>query len=880
MAKNQWGIKIPQKQLAFVAQWYYIASQTASGIPTDTVGYYRHRGGASTWEDQTDALEVFCPEWQLRTTDSPSLNALWNASHVTPAYFIMNGVNVYKESVYGPPATNLCNASSEQHYVDWWLTWIENAVGSIDAWDGIRMDLTGNIHSDFSVHGTRRTDMDLNGCPDIFKTSLSDSGCNSDDPSAAGRRYFDDIFRDGIQEMFAGIHQQHPDWMIMGNDSWMPASISSSGTDVKPEAPGLSTKPDFNATISEDWTDNWWYQPYPYNYTNWPDPVSGNRISVNFARTSQIIKTWLDSEKDYVIFPKWCRSDQRVRIISECGDNGNLDKYRMYREFRFSLAAATALGTYHGFMNAAEKGFSPTWLDDYAVYLDSSVARGGKERYKAAIEPAQKAAGIGWLGLPVSPMMTVDVNGDEDKRIEDVLDQQTGWEDYINQNIWIRYFEHGVVLLNPTGQKKENIRLKGDFYRFLGSSWPSKSAVGLNQNGTGTYPVNDGAYLGVNPEITMWPYDGLLLVKEEPDIFEIVSGPDDVEIGGYKSGSPGEGYEWRNYQATANAVINIGGDFLDWKADSTLEFRNINVNAGAAIDDMFLRLYIEPYSDLGILAVDSNDHHGFISWNTSFSGPGWVSSVNLKDILIAEVNASTWDNTLKLYLTAPTMWNGFRFRSYDYGGTGEFAPRLLIRHRGGGTPPSDPPTVVYQHGVNNYTSGGDTHIVTTNWEPPTPHDTFPILYLRTSRSEDEVKSSPVEFNNIALPPNAQVTSAVLALYYSGQSVNGGDINAYIADTRKDWIPPQTTWPTHQNNQYWQFGGAKGMEDRNLYSSVRILNYTEVGSWVYFNVTPLVREGLFEFILHASSRGVNKDVQFPSNEYWDPSKRPRLMIWYE
>jgi len=33
-------------------------------------------------------------------------------------------------------------------------------------------------------------------------------------------------------------------------------------------------------------------------------------------------------------------------------------------------------------------------------------------------------------------------------------------------------------------------------------------------------------------------------------------------------------------------------------------------------------------------------------------------------------------------------------------------------------------------------------------------------------------------------------------------------------------------------------------------------------------------------LHASSRGVNKDVQFPSNEYWDPALRPKLMIWYE
>ena len=39
------------------------------------------------------------------------------------------------------------------------------------------------------------------------------------------------------------------------------------------------------------------------------------------------------------------------------------------------------------------------------------------------------------------------------------------------------------------------------------------------------------------------------------------------------------------------------------------------------------------------------------------------------------------------------------------------------------------------------------------------------------------------------------------------------------------------------------------------------------------------EGLYDFILYPSYLGVNKDVRFASNEYWDVTKRPKLTITY-
>jgi len=124
-----------------------------------------------------------------------------------------------------------------------------------------------------------------------------------------------------------------------------------------------------------------------------------------------------------------------------------------------------------------------------------------------------------------------------------------------------------------------------------------------------------------------------------------------------------------------------------------------------------------------------------------------------------------------------------------------------------------------------------------------------------------------------------VVSGTLSLYYTGQSVNGGDVLAHIAGLSKDWVPSETTWVQYKTGSNWQTAGAKGADDRWFPSQSRTINYLEVGSWISFDVSDMVRQGVYDFILYPSSLGVNKDVQFASNEYWDVTKRPKLTIQY-
>ena len=124
----------------------------------------------------------------------------------------------------------------------------------------------------------------------------------------------------------------------------------------------------------------------------------------------------------------------------------------------------------------------------------------------------------------------------------------------------------------------------------------------------------------------------------------------------------------------------------------------------------------------------------------------------------------------------------------------------------------------------------DAYIVTTNWETPTPHGSYSNLYVRTNNTDNNTDN-------------------------------------------------ETTWVNYSSGQYWQATGAKGTEDRGLHSNVRTVNYSEVGTWLSFDVTDLAQQGVYEFLLFGSYAGVNKDIQFPSNEYWDAFKRPKLTITY-
>ena len=141
-------------------------------------------------------------------------------------------------------------------------------------------------------------------------------------------------------------------------------------------------------------------------------------------------------------------------------------------------------------------------------------------------------------------------------------------------------------------------------------------------------------------------------------------------------------------------------------------------------------------------------------------------------------------------------------------------------------------------------------------------------------------STLIGFDQINLPLGASIIDADLAIYFLGQSVNGGDTNVHLAAIKPDWNPSVATWLLAKSGSNWQTPGAKGASDRTESTFSRVVNYTEVGTWLYFDVTDLLQQGYTSYILYGEYLGVNKAIYFPSNDYWDASKRPQLMIRYD
>ncbi len=128
--------------------------------------------------------------------------------------------------------------------------------------------------------------------------------------------------------------------------------------------------------------------------------------------------------------------------------------------------------------------------------------------------------------------------------------------------------------------------------------------------------------------------------------------------------------------------------------------------------------------------------------------------------------------------------------------------------------------------------------------------------------------------------NKAIYGAELDVYFVGQSVSGGGATVHVAGIKPDWDAATATWLQAQSGSSWQTAGAKGVNDRTAPVDSRLVDYTEVGSWLHFNVTELVQLGYTSFILYGEHEGVNKAIYFPSNEYWDASKRPILDIRYD
>ena len=912
MPANAHGVSIPHYQLAFLPLWYF-KEDDASGFDV------MHRRTV----DDCDAAYTF-----TTPTSTPDANYLdkrvWALHAATNGDVVRwrDGANLALINVYAgtPTATSVAircdtritegltptETPAPRTYQEWMPLWVDARIGEtqvdndtneINPWDGIRIDSQANLFS-----WARQADFDLDGHLDVRKL---ENGGYFDEDTAFGRHYLDDLYQQGVDKLFQNIYQYHSgEWLMGGNEAWHPNGSS-------PDDPsGFGELPNMHFTIAENWTKRWGSDG-AFEFMSWPDPDTGKYYpasQMTFETAVRIWDTWThqgNGRKGFVIFSK-CDAGDDNPDNEDCNHLANAPRgygyAAMHREFRFSLAAALMLDAYHAFTGEGYH-MAPYWYDEYAVFWDGSKAQ-------AARTNDEKAKGIGWLGFPVSdPLGLVHIGNqvyavpdDNPTNLCKALDntrsgQNPNVEDF---NAWIRYFEHGVAILNPSSDDM-TVALDPNttYYRIQCSS-----GGGSTVNAEVDCHTNNGQPVE-NHQVAVKPYDGLLLYGEANQTDKIAISASQYDIQ-YREGpellSDDRGiqtWQWTNSTDETSPTINILNDELREVLSGRLIFHITDTTLQTDIKngdivDAFLSLRTDAnLNDASMWLIaqksaeDAEENFQKISWiDPNLQGQGWHRSPSLREALIELANQSGWDGHVEFFLDPEAFNHHLVFDAYDKAVTN--APTLVIlRKKVRSTPcvtenTTGPYQVTYQHGVNGYYGGEDTFIVTTDWEPPTTHDTHPALYIRVNYPNEQIYSSLIRFNNVTLPAGAEIVKAQLDMFYAGQSVNGGDLTAYVAYTKEPWKASETTWVNFQTSLYWNATGVKGVDDRDPHVYVLPVNYQQVGNWLSFDVTQVVKDTSgddYDFFFYGSFDGVNKNIYFHSNDYWKASERPKLTIWY-
>ncbi|MCP4127466.1 MAG: hypothetical protein GY753_10430, partial [Gammaproteobacteria bacterium] len=80
---------------------------------------------------------------------------------------------------------------------------------------------------------------------------------------------------------------------------------------------------------------------------------------------------------------------------------------------------------------------------------------------------------------------------------------------------------------------------------------------------------------------------------------------------------------------------------------------------------------------------------------------------------------------------------------------------------------------------------------------------------------------------------------------------------HVAGISPDWDAATATWSQAQSGSSWQTAGAQGALDRTDSVDSKLVNYTDIGTWLHFDVTDLVSADYTSFILYGEHEGVNK-----------------------
>ncbi len=927
MSPNAHHISVPHYQLAFLPLWNFReagdgldaihrdtvdecdTAYTFIPTPTPTNATPPTPGGPPT----STPIPTATPDADYLEKQVWALHKAQDANNAGEVILWTGGADLRLINVYAgtPIATSVsihCNTQvteglnpeetpASRTYHEWMPLWVEARIGEtrldedpyeVNPWDGIRIDSQANL---FSWAGD--ADFDLDGSMDTHKR---EDGSYGKDPTSFGRHYLDDLYQQGVDKLFQNIYQNHAgEWLMGGNDAWHP---NGGGPD---DPSGFGELPSMHFTIAENWTKDWGSNGQ-FHFMRWPNPDDGKYSSnVTFSDAVRIWDTWThkgNGRKGFVIFSK---CDDPLNNGCKGLEEGSLtdNEYGwadMHREFRFSLAAALMLDAYHAFTGEGYH-MTPYWYDEYAVFWD-----GGKAQ--AARNDDEKAKGIGWLGYPVSDPLGVDGGGEitNTSLCQALENTRSGQSPKVDDfPAWIRYFEYGVAILNPSSQAT-TVKLDPNvtYYR-IQCSKGNNSRVDADVD-----CVTNNGQTVENHQVTIGPYDGLVLYGEANQTDKIAISASEYDIQ-YREAQEllfddrnNQTWQWNNYTDETGPTINIVNDELREVYSGRLIFSINNTDLQQAIKngdiiDAYLSLNTSlELNDASMWLVvqrspdDPEESNLKVPWtDRHLLGEGWHRTPSLKKALVQLANQAGWDGRVEFYLDPDSFSHHLAFKTFDSGTVN--APTLVIIRKKKVTSSCTTTNttgtyqITYQHGANGYNGGEDTYIVTTDWEPPTTHDTFPALYIRVNYPNDQIYSSLIRFNDAALPAGAEIVKAQLDMYYAGQSVNGGDLTAYVAYTKEPWKASETTWVNFQTSFYWNATGVKGVDDRDPHVYVLPVNYQQVGNWLSFDVTQVVKDTPgddYDFFFYGSFAGVNKNIYFRSNDYWKVSERPKLTIWYK
>lgn len=131
---------------------------------------------------------------------------------------------------------------------------------------------------------------------------------------------------------------------------------------------------------------------------------------------------------------------------------------------------------------------------------------------------------------------------------------------------------------------------------------------------------------------------------------------------------------------------------------------------------------------------------------------------------------------------------------------------------------------------------------------------------------------------VSIPTGATITSANLKYYLKSANVGSGmTVNAY--HVLRDVDEGQTTWTDYLSSSAWTTAGAKGSGDidATAISSLLIEN-SDVGGYVYFDVADAISGGYMRVKLAPASLTVDKGIQLQAGKF-EIAKDPVLEIYY-